>query len=58
MKLIKESKTVRVDRDEYRALQKVASIVRHNYIKWHEVAAAQAVANNMLDDAIEELDAL
>jgi hypothetical protein len=58
MPLIKESKTVRVDRDEYQALQNVVSIIRHNYLKWHEVAAAQTVANNPLDDDIEELDAL
>lgn len=58
MSLIRKSSTVRVDRDEYQALQKVAGIVRHNYVKWHEVAAAQTVANNTLDNAIEELDAL
>lgn len=48
-----------VDPKEYHALQVVASIVRDNYIGWHQVAAA---GPNMpwrdLDFAIENLDDL
>ena len=48
----------RIDRDEYHALQEVAGIVRHNYIKWHSIASAHTAENTSLDDAIERLDAL